>query len=270
MLDYAGFTVIYITYHSEKITLRLFTKVVAMGLAIVATNFAVAKTTTNGTFTAEQNAEISQQVKTYIDNNPKVVVDALVSYRQQEMQKMQEQAKNAISENASKILTGPNMLVLGNSSGTTILVEFLDFQCGKMSETVDALIAQNKNLKVIVKELPILGENSNFAARIAMSANKQGKFAEVHKAFVSNNEPLTAERATTLAKEQGVDWSLIEKEMASAEVEKQLDSVFSIAQQLNIMGTPAFIITDSTGKNNKFFGGAVTQEAMQKTIDSIS
>ncbi|MBT4884893.1 MAG: DsbA family protein [Legionellales bacterium] len=227
----------------------------------------------NNVFTPEQNTAITDQVKTYLDNNPKAVVDALVSYRQQELKRMESQAQNAISKNAKEIFQGTNLPTLGNPEGTTILVEFLDYQCGHcktMSTTVKNLIGQNKNLKVIVKELPILGEESSYAAKVALAANEQGKFAEVHTALLNNTEKLTNQVVESIAKSQGVDWSKIETALQSNLIEKELDQVFAIAQQLNIMGTPAFIISDASGQNNRYFGGAAPQETMQKTINEIS
>jgi protein-disulfide isomerase len=224
-------------------------------------------------FTPEQNTAIAEQVKTYLDNNPKAVVDALVTYRQQELQRMENQAQNAISKNATEILQNTNTPTLGNPNGNTVLVEFLDYQCGhckKMTTTVKNLINQNKNLKVLVKELPILGEESSFAAKVALAANEQGKFAEVHYGLLSTTDKLTNATVENIAKAAGVDWSKIETALQNNSVEKQLDQVFTIAQQLNIMGTPAFIISDLSGKQNRYFGGAASQDVMQQTINPIN
>ena len=224
-------------------------------------------------FTPEQNSAIEAQVQNYLDNNPKAVVDALVSYRHQEVKRMEEETQKAISTHATNILEGSNLPVLGNPEGTTILVEFLDYQCGHCKQTIDTvdkLISKNKNLKVIVKELPILGEESNYAAKVALAANEQGKFAEVHKALLQNTGKLTKQTVENIAKSQGVDWNMIEASLASDTIEQQIDKVFTIAQQLNIMGTPAFIVSDSTGQRNHFFGGNASQEALQKTINEIS
>ena len=81
---------------------------------------------------------------------------------------------------------------------------------------------------------------------------------------------LTQEKVIEIAKASGVDWAEIETYIESKALETQLDSVFTLAQTLNIMGTPAFIISNKDGTKNKFFGGAATQEAMQQTIDSIN
>lgn len=228
---------------------------------------------TSSTFTPEQNTAIAEQVKSYLDNNPKAVVDALVTYRQQELQRMESQAQNAISKNATEILQNTSTPTLGNPTGTTVLVEFLDYQCGhckKMTTTVKNLIAQNKDLKVLVKELPILGEESSYAAKVALAANEQGKFAEVHYGLLSYKEKLTNAAVENIAKAAGVNWSQIETALQNNNVEKQLDQVFTIAQQLNIMGTPAFIISDLSGKQNRYFGGAASQDVMQQTINTIN
>lgn len=230
-------------------------------------------TQTTGVFTPEQNSAIEQQVKQYLNDNPKSVVDALVSYRQQEVKRIEENAQNAITKNAPEILGTTNAPTLGNPEGNVVLVEFLDYQCGhckKMSTTVSNLINTNKNLKVLVKELPILGDTSTFAAKVALAANQQGKFAQVHSAFLNTTDRLTNDVVENIAKQQGVDWNLMQVSLQSSQIEKELDKVFNIAQQLNIMGTPAFIITDLSGKNNRYFSGAASQELMQETINNIT
>ena len=159
---------------------------------------------TAGVFTPEQNTAIENQVKQYLDNNPKSVVDALVSYRQQEVKRIEENAQNAITKNAPEILTNTNAPTLGNPNGTVVLVEFLDYQCGhckKMSTTVSNLISKNKDLKVLVKELPILGDASTYAAKVALAANQQGKFSQVHSAFLNTTEKLTNETVENIAKQ---------------------------------------------------------------------
>ena len=186
---------------------------------------------------------------------------------------METNAQNAVTKNAKEILGNNNAPTMGNPNGNVILVEFLDYQCGyckKMSTTVKNLINQNKNLKVLVKELPILGDSSTYAAKVALAANQQGKFTEVHNAFLASSERLTNESVESIAKAQGVDWSLIQVALQSPNIESELDKVFNIAQQLNIMGTPAFIISDTSGKNNKYFGGAASEESMQQTINTIN
>jgi len=228
---------------------------------------------TNNVFTPEQNSAIDEQVQKYLSNNPKAVVDALVNYREQEVKRMESNTQTAVTKNAKEILWNTNAPTLGNPNGNVVLVEFLDYQCGhckKMTSTVKGLIEQNKNLKVLVKELPILGESSTYAAKVALAANQQGKFAEVHNALLSTSERLTNESVEKITKEQGVDWSLIQAALQSATIDSELDKVFNIAQQLNIMGTPAFIISDLSGKNNRYFGGAASQEAMQQTINTIN
>lgn len=250
-------------------------KLTTLLTALLASGIASASSTSASTpaFTQEQNSAIEAQVKSYLDNNPKAVVDALVSYRHQEIQRMEEQAQNAIAKNAKDIFEGTNVPVLGNPNGSTVLVEFLDYQCGHCKQTVHIvqnLINQNKDLKVIIKELPILGETSNYAAKVALAANKQGKFQMVHEALLNNTTKLTKESVESIAKAQGVDWAAIEKSLESDALDKQLDKVFSVAQQLNIMGTPAFIVSDATGSNNRYFGGAASKETLQKSISEIN
>ena len=246
--------------------MKIIQKITAIGLASLVT---VATATS---FTPEQTQEINQQIQSFLIDNPKAVVNALVSYRDQEAKRAEKQAENKIVADANEIFNSSSP-VLGNPNGSVVLVEFLDYQCGhckNMGQTVVSLMKANPDLKVIVKEMPILGENSNYAARVALAAAEQGKFEPVHRAFMTERPRLTKERSAEIAKNAGVDWTTAEAQITSKTIETQLDSVFALAQDLNITGTPAFIIANKDGSNNKFFGGASTQEAMQQTIDAIS
>lgn len=248
--------------------MKIIQKITAIGLA----SLAVAASAATSSFTSEQTTAINEQIQSFLKENPKAIVDALVSYRQQEIERAEKKAENKISVDANEIFHS-NSPVLGNPNGSTVLVEFIDYQCGhckNMGATVVALMKANPDLKVIVKELPILGENSSYAAKVALAANEQGKFEAVHRTLMTERARLTQDRTIEIAKNAGLDWTAAESYISSKELETQLDATFTLAQDLNITGTPAFIIASADGSKNKFFGGATTQEAMQQTITDIA
>src|SRR5690606_21617073 len=100
----------------------------------------------------------------------------------------EKEASQAIKTHFKELTQDPQSPVLGNPKGNVILVEFLDYQCGhckSMSPVVSELIKSNKDLRVVIKELPIFGPSSNFAALAAIASTKQGqdKFQAFHKAL---------------------------------------------------------------------------------------
>jgi protein-disulfide isomerase len=153
--------------------------------------------------------------------------------------------------------------VLGNPSGTVTLVEFSDYACGYCRQSladVDALIAANPDLRVVIREYPILSEGSLDAARMALAAAQQGKYAAFHQAMFRLGPP-SAETIEAAAREAGLDLALAEAAIAGGAFDRQLHANAALAGQLGISGTPGWVIGDS------FFNGAVGRQAIGEAID---
>jgi hypothetical protein len=103
---------------------------------------------------------------------------------------------------------------------------------------------KDKNLRVVLKEFPIFGGDSDYAAMAAIAARKQGKYWELHSAMFSHEGKVTAEVVDDLAKKAGLDLGKLKADMKSPEVAQILRDNHALAQSLAISGTPAFIIDD--------------------------
>lgn len=151
---------------------------------------------------------------------------------------------------------------LGNPQGTVVLVEFSDFACGYCRQSVadlEALIAQNKDLKVVMREFPILSQASVDAAKMALAAAEQGKFAAFHKAMFTAGRPSpqTIEQA---AKQAGLDLPRARKFAASPTVEAEIGRNQAIGERMGFNGTPSWVIGDQA------FSGAVGRRALADAI----
>lgn len=156
--------------------------------------------------------------------------------------------------------------VLGNPNGAITLVEFSDYSCSfcrKSVEDVERLIATNPNLKVVMREYPILRAESVDAARMALAAAEQGKFAAFHKAMFDMGPPDAATIAAA-AKAAGVNLELAEQAIASGKYDNQLRSNAMLAERMGLTGTPAFIV------GNEVLNGAVGFTAMNEAIGRAS
>jgi protein-disulfide isomerase len=152
--------------------------------------------------------------------------------------------------------------VLGNPSGSVTLVEFSDYACSycrQSLEDVDALIAANPDLKVVIREYPILSAESVDAARMALAAAQQGKYAAFHDAMF-RLAPLSAEAIEAAAKQAGVDLALARAAIDSGALDLQLHANAVLASQLGISGTPGWVVGD------RFFNGVVGRQAMGEAI----
>ena len=152
--------------------------------------------------------------------------------------------------------------ILGNPNGEIALVEFSDYACGycRMSVAhVNQLIAANPDLKVVIREYPILSAGSADAARMALAAAQQGRFEEFHNAMFSF-ENLTPENIERAAQQAGMDMARARAAIESGAFENQLQNNVFLARNMGISGTPAWIV------GNQVFSGAVGPEALSDAI----
>jgi len=125
------------------------------------------------------------------------------------------------------------------------MVEFFDYNCGwckKGLPEVMNLIEQDKNLRVVLKEFPIFGGDSDYAAKAAIAAKKQGKYWELHTALLGHEGKVTRDVVDETAKALGLDLEKLKADMDSPEVAQVIAGNQALAQSLAINGTPAFII----------------------------
>lgn len=152
--------------------------------------------------------------------------------------------------------------VLGNPEGSVTLVEFTDYACGFCRQSladVERLIAANPDLKVVVREYPILRAESADAARMALAAALQGRYAAFHHAMFRLGPP-SEETIAAAAREAGVDLAQAQAAIATGQFEGQLQSNAMLADRLGITGTPGWIVGDEA------LSGAVGAEIMGQAI----
>ena len=142
-----------------------------------------------------------------------------------------------------------------------------------MAPVMAEVIKANPNVRVVFKEFPIRGPMSEFAARAALAANKQGKYYELSHAMLTTKQPLTADNVYALAKEQGLDLERLKKDMDDKSIDTQLKNNTKLAQDLKLFGTPAFFVgkTNTTTSNGiSYVPGQMNQKQIQKLIDQAN
>lgn len=202
-------------------------------------------------------AAIEKIVRNYILEHPEILPEA--------MERLQARENGKQVASVGDALTAPFPgAVLGNPNGTVTLVEFTDYACGYCRASVpevEALIAANPDLKVVIRELPILSPASAEAARWSLAAAEQGKFEAFHKAMFAAGRPAadTIEAAATRA---GLDLDRARKIIAEPRVAAEIDQNLNFARQLRIDGTPSWVIGE------QLMAGAVGQKVLQDAIDA--
>ncbi len=205
---------------------------------------AAEKPATTGTFSSAQRDEIGEIVRSYLLKNPRLleeVSEELRRLREDEQQK--NQAKMLVSEKQS-IFRSPHDYVLGNPKGDVTVVEYFDYNCGwckRALNEVAKLAADDKNVRVVMKEFPIFGEHSTFAAKAALASLKQNKYWEFHTALMKA-ERVTRQNTMDIAKSVGIDVDALKQEMQKSLYDKVIAENTRVAQALGMQGTPGFIV----------------------------
>jgi len=205
------------------------------------------KATTATAFTSEQRKDIEAIIKDYLLNNPEIMLEVQAAL-EVKMEKVQaEKTAAALKSHAAEIFRPQFSPVIGNAKGDVTIVEFFDYNCGyckKALADVAQLVEQEKNVKVILKELPILAKGSEEAAKVALAAKMQGKYWEFHRAMLTSPGQANEASALRVAEKVGLDVAKLKKDMSSAEVNKELEDTRALAEKLQVRGTPFFMIAD--------------------------
>lgn len=224
-------------------------------------------------FNTQQIEGIQKVIHNYLINHPEVLIEVSQVLQAKENAKTERQTKQAIEQNKDKLFSDSRSPTAGNPQGTVTLVEFFDYQCSHCKETqpvVAAIIDKNKNLKVVFKELPIFGGDSQYAAMAALASVKQGKFQAFHDALLKAENPLNKDKIMSVAKKVGIDTKQLTQDMDSSEIKKQVRDNFQLAQKLKLVGTPSFIIANKNANKFDFIPGQPSQSDLQQKIDSVS
>ncbi|CDZ77497.1 Thiol:disulfide interchange protein DsbA precursor [Legionella massiliensis] len=223
-----------------------------------------------------QQKQIEKIVHDYLVANPEVLLEASQALQQKQQQAMQVQAQAAIQSNADKIIND-NLTVAGNPKGNVTLVEFFDYQCihcKKMAPVISDLAKQNGNLRIVYKEFPIFGKSSETASRAALAAAMQGKYMAMHDALIKQDGRLNDDMIMSAAKAAGLNVAKLKADMNSKTVTDALNANRQLAEQLHLMGTPAFILAATPdgklkqGTTPTFIPGAASEESLQELIKS--
>jgi protein-disulfide isomerase len=217
-------------------------------------------------FNDKQADEIRSIVKQYLIEHPEVVQEALRAIEVNQQRAEDELRSKALQSNAADIFHSGDDLVAGNSKGSIPLVEFFDYNCGYCKRAlpdVMKMIQADGDLKLVMKEFPILGPGSVYAARAALASKKQGKYWDYHLALLTHDGRIDEATADEVAKSIGLDVAKLKADMDSPEVSEVIQRNMKLAEALKIEGTPAFIVDEVV------IPGAVGFDALAATVKSV-
>jgi protein-disulfide isomerase len=192
-------------------------------------------------FDKKQTEAIEGIVKGYLLKNPEVLREVIA-----ELNKRQEAAA---AEKRKEFLSSiyKDDSPFSSGKGKYTVVEFFDYNCGycrRALPDVVKLVEEDGKVRLVLKELPIFGGDSEEAAKFAIAADRQGKYFEMHQKLLSEPGKANKEKAMKIAKELGLDTEQLEKDAEDASTQQALDEARVLAEKLGLQGTPLYLIGD--------------------------
>ena len=197
---------------------------------------------------------IRRIVRDYLLEHPEVLIEAQQALQAKRAAAEAGQARLAIHDHRDALFSDPEAPVAGNPDGAITLVEFFDYRCGyckRVKPTLEALIAENDDLRLVYKEFPILGPESTLAARAALAARAQGGYGPLHAALMEADGALDRSHILEIARSVGLDDERLAQDMDGPAIDALIESNAALARELGIRGTPGFVIGD------RVIGGAL-------------
>ena len=229
-------------------------------------------TATAATFAAEfndqQKSEIESIIYDYLVNNPEVIEEAQEELDRRKEEEARIRAEKLTSDKDGLLFASENQSVIGNPNGDITLVEFFDYNCGFCKRSLAdilKIIENDDQIKVVLKEFPILGEESYRAAQISVAANiiDSEKYPKFHERLMLTRKRVDASLALNVAKKVGYDVEAIDNMIESPTIVTAIQEVYQLAENLSLSGTPAFVLGDEVIR------GAIEYDKLTEKIDSL-
>ncbi|MEK9710272.1 MAG: DsbA family protein [Alphaproteobacteria bacterium] len=205
---------------------------------------------------ATDRATLNSIIEDFIRNNPEIVRDTLIALAAREEAERKQTG-------LAKVRDDQGDPVMGNANGTITLYEFSDYNCGyckRVFEPIQQLVRDNPDVRLVIKEFPILNQSSLVAAKAAIAAEMQGKFGDYHIAMMTYRGQITDAVVMRMAAQAGVDIEQLKSDMESPKTMAIIQRTREAAAALEINGTPGLVVGDT------IVPGAIGLEELVKLI----
>ena len=210
---------------------------------------------------------LNPMIESYLMSDPKILQRMSVALDTTMQAEEREQATTAIASMQAAIFNDPDQVVLGNPNGDVTLVEFFDYNCGYCRAALPdmaALLAEDPNLRIVLKEFPILSNESIDAARVAVLVGKADvDYWTFHETLFTSRSQVDKQVALAAASDLGLSPVALELDMGTDAVAKAIQTSYEIARALNITGTPTYII------GNEIIPGAIGLDELRTRIANM-
>lgn len=250
--------------------MRFATFSLVLATLAVSASWAVQAADSSKPITDSEKEAIQKVVKEYIVNeHPEIIIDALKEMKKRDEIATTAKMKETIASKKKELFEDSATPVAGNPKGDVTIVEFFDYQCGyckMVEESVEKLLKEDKNIRFVYKEFPVLGPMSLQAAKAATASLKQdkGKYVAFHNALMKKQGHFAKdEDILAVAKTVGLDVEKLKKDMQDEAVTKQVQESLDLGAEIGARGTPMFIIGDEV------YPGAMDLSQMKETVEKV-
>jgi len=226
---------------------------------------AIKPTKAEEVFSTGQKTAIEAIIHDYYLNHPDAFIEAIQKAQSVARASGDTSARAIIAKRRNDLIADTRTPVAGNTVGDVTVVEFFDYRCPYCKRghpNILALVKDDPGVRIVYKDLPVLGPDSSFAARAALAASLQGGYQQLHNALLETTGPLTNDAVMALAGAAGLNRDRLAQDMGSPEVEGALARNAELANALGIHGTPSYVVGDT------LVPGAIESAAMRRLIAS--
>ena len=217
-------------------------------------------------FTPEQRKAIEAIIHDYLTKNPDVLLEALQAAEDKIKGEARDKAAQALTTRHREIFDDPDTPVGGNPKGDVSMVEFFDYRCPyckQVEPVLETLLGEDRQLRFVYKEFPVLGPDSVAASRAALAAVKQGKYDVFHRALMALKGQINETAVFKTAESVGLDVERLKRDMTAPEIARALKANNDLAEALDIRGTPGFVVGD------EIVPGAVDLASLKQLIAGV-
>lgn len=224
-------------------------------------------------FSDLEEEEIGEIVRAYLMENPQVIIEAVNEYSKRERLAAETRARVAATNNLDALLNPENGYVAGKNpaKAKVAVIELFDYHCSfckRATELVQGLAERDADVKVVFRELPILRDESDYAAEISLAAREQGKFLDLHFAMMDASGILTKERIHAIAEKEGLDVAKLKAAVKDDKIPEAIYESHELAAQMGVEGTPAFIIASVDGAYVEVVNGFRPEEVLARVKEA--
>jgi protein-disulfide isomerase len=219
-----------------------------------------------GAFTPAQRAEVVQIVRQALRQDPSILRDAISALQDDEAHRKETATERAIGGLQAALTGNAADPQVGNPHGDVAVVEFYDVRCPycrKMLPVMAELLQRDPRIRLIYKDIPILGPGSVLGAKALLAAQNQDGYVRLHEILMTGNPNVDMDVLQRASERAGLDWPRLRRDMDSPEVAARIKNNLALAHQLAIDGTPAYVI------GGQLLPGAVELAELQAAVAAV-